>query len=69
MKDESMKKYFCVCSSYYDDGSAVANIVDVKKASEKPTSTYHAGRRCDCYFDWFDSEQAAMEFIKETRKL
>ena len=64
---KSMKKYFCVCSAYYDDGRAVANIVDTKEASEKPAQTYHAGRRCDSYFDWFDSEQAAKEFIKEAK--
>ena len=62
-----MKKYFCVCSSYYDDGRVVANIVDTKEASEKPAPTYNAGRRCDSSFDWFDSEQAAKEFIKEAK--
>lgn len=63
-----MKKYFCVCSSYYDDGRTVANIVDVKETSEKPAPTFYAGRRCDSYFDWFDSEQAAKDFIKDCAK-
>ena len=63
-----MKKYFCVCSAYYDDGRIVANIVDTKAATEKPKSSVHAGRRCDVYIDWFKSEEAASEFIKDCAK-
>lgn len=63
-----MKTYFCVVSSYYDDGRTVANVIDRKEANEKPASDYKAGRRCDSYFDWFDSEAEAVAFVEQCRK-
>ena len=63
-----MKTYFCVISSYYDDGRVIANMIDSKEADAKPASDYKAGRHCDSYFDWFDSEAEAVAFAKQCRK-
>ena len=63
-----MKTYFCVISSYYDDGRVIANVIDSKEANEKPASDYKAGRRCDNYFDWFDNEAEDVAFAEQCRK-
>ena len=63
-----MKVFYCVCSSYYDDGRVVANVIGSKVADEKPASDYKAGRRCDNYFDWFDNEAEAEAFAHERRR-
>lgn len=63
-----MKTWFCVISSYYDDGRVIANVIDSKEANEKPASDYKAGRRCDNYFDWFDNEAEAVAFAEQCRK-
>lgn len=63
-----MKTYFCVISSYYDDGRVTANVIDSKEADEKPAGGYQAGRRCDSCFDWFDSEAEAVAFAEQCRK-
>lgn len=34
-----MKKYYAVCSSYYNDGRVIANLVDVVETEEKPHDT------------------------------
>lgn len=62
------KTFYCVCSSYYDDGRVVANVVDSKEADEKPASDFKAGRRCDVYIDWFDSMSEAEAFARECYK-
>lgn len=59
-----MKKYYAVCTSYYDDGKVIANLVDVIEAEEKPKDTYKETRRCDVYINWFESNEEAMHFIK-----
>ena len=63
-----MKTWFCVISSYYDDGRVIANLIDSKEADEKPASGCKVGRRCDNYFDWFDSEAEAVAFAEQCRK-
>lgn len=63
-----MKKYFCVCSAYYDDGRIVANIVDTIETDKKPPNGYRPAHNCDIYVDWFDTEQAAKGFIKDCAK-
>lgn len=63
-----MKKFYAVCSSYYDDGRATANLVDVVEAEEKPQDSYNQARRCDVYVTWFDSREEAEKHISECRK-
>lgn len=58
-----MKKFYCVAASYYDNGRAIANIVDCKETATKPESDFISNRRCDTYIEWFDSERKANEYI------
>lgn len=62
-----MKKYYAVCSSYYDDGRVIANLVDTIEAEEKPEDTYKETRRCDVYVNWFGSYEEAMNHIKDCK--
>lgn len=62
-----MKTFYCVTSSYYDDGRAIACITDIIVSRRKPSSTFHTGRRCDVYIDWFDTREAAEEHVKRVR--
>lgn len=62
-----MKKYYAVCSSYYDNGKVIANLIDTIEAEEKPEDTYKETRRCDVYVNWFGSYKEAMNHIKECR--
>lgn len=67
MEDLSVKKYYAVCNSYYDNGKVIANLVDTIEAEEKPQDTYKETKRCDVYVNWFESYEEAMEFIKECK--
>ena len=62
-----MKTYYAVCSSFYDNGRVIANIVDVVEAEEKPQDSHKETRRCDIYVNWFESYDKAMEYIKECK--
>ena len=62
-----MKKYYAVCSSYYDNGKVIANLVDIVESEEKPEDTCKETRRCDVYVNWFESHEEAMEHIKECK--
>ena len=63
-----MKKYYAVCSSYYNNGKVIANLVDTIEAEEKPADTYKETRRCDIYVNWFSSHKEAIDFIEECKK-
>lgn len=62
-----MKKYYAVCSSYYDNGKVIANLVDTIEAEEKPEDAYKETRRCDVYVNWFESYDEAMNHIKKCK--
>lgn len=62
-----MKEYYGVCSSYYDNGKVIANLVDTVKAEEKPQDTYREAKRCDVYVNWFETYEEAREFINECK--
>ena len=62
------KTYYAVCSSYYDNGRVVANLVDMVEAGEKPKDTYASKKRYDVYVNWFDSQEEAMKHIEECKK-
>ena len=63
-----MKKYYAVCSSYYNNGKIIANLVDVIEAEEKPQDTYNESKRCDIYINWFESQYEAMDYIAEIKR-
>lgn len=60
--------WYCVLTSFFDDGRVAANIVDAKEQYEKPEGTYTSTRRADVYTEWFDTLQAAQTYIEETRR-
>ena len=63
----SMKTYYCVTTSFDDNGRVIAAITDQMKAKSKPESQYTSTRRWDIYSDWFGSIKEANEFVKEAR--
>lgn len=63
-----MKKYYAICSSYYDNGNIVANLVDIVEEEEKPQNTHKRTSNCDVYVDWFETYESAMRFIEECKK-
>ena len=58
-----MKKWYCVCTSVYDDHTTAA-VVDCKEAEDRPESTSGSTRRCDVYCDWYDSMAQAKEEVR-----
>lgn len=64
---KTMKKFYAVCSSYYDNGRITASLVDVVEAEEKPMDTYRETKRCDVYVNWFESQKEAMDYINECK--
>ena len=65
---EGRKIWYCVVSSYFDDGLVIANIVDEKESFEKPENISSSLRRKYVYFDWFDDYEEAQQFVEEARK-
>lgn len=63
-----MKTYYAVIASYFDNGRVTSNLIDMVSAEKKPEGTFHSTRRCDCYIDWFETKEEALEYIEDTRK-
>lgn len=64
-----MKTYYCVTSSFYDDGKVVVGITDAVEAQTKPKNTVVATNKCDIYNDWFGSEEEARAFAKAAKRV
>lgn len=62
-----MKTWYVVCSSFYNDGRVISNIVDTVTADEQPEQGFKSNRRCDVYIDYFESLEAAREFVEASR--
>lgn len=60
-----MKTYYCVCTSYDDQGRVVSNIVDTVEAPRRPKNVFKSTKRKDIYLDWFDTLNAAQDHVKE----
>jgi hypothetical protein len=54
-----MKTYYCVTSSFYDDGRVTAAITDSKTTDSALEDSYTHGARRDIYIDWYDSYDSA----------
>lgn len=67
-KENSMKTWYCVTSSFDDKGRVTANITNTKEAEECPESTFKSTSRKDIYNDWFGSEEEAKAWIEESKK-
>lgn len=63
-----MKVYWCVTTSVNDRGRVAANITNVIEAVCKPENSSTSTSRRDIYNDWFESQEAAEQFVKEARK-
>ena len=59
-----MKTYYCVTSTYDNQGRVTAFITASKDATTKPKSSYQEEKRKDIYIDWFDSLEEAEEFVE-----
>ena len=62
-----MKTYYVVCTSFFDDGRVVSNVVDTVAAYEKPKPDFKSTRRCDIYVDYFETAEEAREFVAASR--
>ena len=58
------RTWYCVASSYYDDGHVTAYITDIVKESEKPGNTYTEARDKDVYVDWFGGPEGAEKHVE-----
>ena len=66
----NMKKlYYAVLTTVYNDGNVISNIVDYQYYDIKPEPVFTTNWRCDTYIDYFDSEQEAKEFVKQSRTI
>lgn len=63
-----VKTWYCVASSYDNNGRVRASIVDMVQAIEEPKSIFSSGAREDTYIDWFDSKEAAEKFVETAKK-
>ena len=62
-----MRKWYCVITTFDDRGNVTANIVDAKETERRPEGTYETTARKDIYTDWFDSKEAANEYITDCK--
>lgn len=63
-----MKTFYCVTTTFNDRGKVTAAITAVKEAEEIPESGYTSISRRDIYTDWFDTIEAAEDFVKEAKE-
>ena len=61
------KKWYCVTSSFDDRGRVTAAITATVESDKKPDSGYKSTSQKDIYTDWFDSREAAEEFVEEAK--
>ena len=62
-----LKTYYCVTTTFYDNGKVYANIEEVY-AERQPEDTFRPTRRCDIYEDYFDNREAAKQCAEYARK-
>lgn len=63
------KTFWSVTTSFDDKGRVVSNITNKVQSVIKPESTCTSTSRRDVYIDWFDSYEAAYEWMEEARKI
>ena len=60
--------FYCVMSSFKDNGDSWAGIVERREADTKPDSAFKSTKRADIYTDWFESYEEALAFVYAGRK-
>lgn len=63
-----MSKFWCVASSFDDKGRVTAAVTKVIVAKKKPENSFRSTRHKDIYFEWFESREAADEFVEEAKR-
>lgn len=65
---EGMTTWYCVTSSFYDNGKVSSRITGTIKSVNKPESCYKELKRCDVYADWYETKTAAEKAVQEALK-
>lgn len=60
-----MKTYYCVVTAYDDRGHVTSAVVAMREAKRKPKGSYKSTARKDIYTDWFESLDAAKQYVRE----
>lgn len=63
-----MKTFCCVTTSIDNSGRVSARITGMIEAVCKPEDTYTSTTRRDVYNDWFESAEAAEQFVEEAKR-
>ncbi len=63
-----MKIWYCVTSTFYDDGRASAAITDTCESQNKPDDSFNSTSRRDIYRDWFGDKEEALAFVNECKQ-
>lgn len=61
------KTYWCVTTSVYDDGRAIAAITNCIRSEKKPENQFKELKHRDVYNDWFESKEEADQFVEDAR--
>lgn len=61
-------KFYEVTTCFYDNGKVTAAITRTVESDQKPADTSDNNDKCDVYKDWFETEEAANQFIKDTKE-
>ncbi|MCI8351953.1 MAG: hypothetical protein HFJ86_12465 [Oscillospiraceae bacterium] len=63
-----LKKFYCVTTSFDDRGRVASAITREIEAIVQPENTSSSTSRKDIYNDWFDSREAALEWVQEAKR-
>lgn len=63
-----MKTYWCVTTSFDDNGRVVSAITSTIEAVCKPENTSKSTSRKDIYNDWFESREEAEDWVNEAKR-
>jgi hypothetical protein len=63
-----LKKFYCVTTSFDDRGRVASAVTREIEAAVQPESTQTSTSRKDIYNDWFDSWEAASEWVQEAKR-
>lgn len=60
-------KYYCVVTTVDNNGRVTCSQCGCVDADEIPSDRFVSNRKSDVYYDWFDSLEAALEFVSESK--
>ena len=62
-----MKTWYCVTSSFYNDGAVIANVTATREAEKMPESAFVSTAAADIYHEWFGSLQEARKYAAKAK--